>query len=367
MSKFNDKEYYQLFDSYDPAKRPTINNRVKRKKKRRINYFRLFLIFLVLLCIVFSMIMVLSKCKKTTSSDEGYQTILQSGVTDTSSEEVKERYYWAQSTNLTQNIKDIHSEYAVLIDVTNKKVLAQKQMNQKMYPASMTKVFTTFVALEMIEDVNSKCTITAEMIDPYYKEGATLAGFTYDEQVPIIDIVYASLLKSGADAASALAIYTCGSEEAFMDKVNERIKELGLTSTHFTNPVGMHDENHYTTAYEMACMMEIALSNPVIEKALKLEENYVSSPTPEHPEPLQFKSTFIARVYKDMVDGMIIEGGKTGYTSVSKHSAVSFATTDDGRTLVLVTAKSTGNKYYPVYDCKDIYANYAGVSKPESQ
>ncbi len=121
----------------------------------------------------------------------------------------------------------------------------------------MTKILTVLVAAEHITDLNDTFTITREITDYAYQHKCSTAGFLDEETVTVRDLLYGTVLPSGGDAAAALAIYTAGSQEAFIDLMNNKLSELGLAKTaHFTNCVGLYDENHYCTVYDMAMILK---------------------------------------------------------------------------------------------------------------
>ena len=179
-------------------------------------------------------------------------------------EEAEPKVYEAHSTSdtLTLGEDDIVSEYAILIDVDSGEILAERNAHVRMNPASMTKILTALVAAEQAEDLDDKLTVTREITDYGYINDCSSAGFVIDERVSVRDLLYGTILPSGADAAVGLAVYVSGSQEAFVELMNERLKELGLSKTaHFTNCVGVFDENHYCTAYDIAMILEAAIDN----------------------------------------------------------------------------------------------------------
>ena len=161
-------------------------------------------------------------------------------------------------TDATQTLDlELYSEHAILIDLETNTVIAEKDPDAKIYPASMTKVMTALVACEQITDWDATFTMTQAIIDPLFLSDATMAGF-----------VNGALLPSGAEATEALAQTIAGSTEGFVALMNEKAAELGLTNTHFVNDSGLHDENHYTTVREMAVILEAAMANERCRAAL---------------------------------------------------------------------------------------------------
>lgn len=251
--------------------------------------------------------------------------------------------------------KTIASKYCVLIDRETNKVIAQRNAEEKMYPASMTKVMTLIVAVENMTSLDDTFTMTADILSPLYDADASLAGFEENEVITIKDMLYGAVLPSGADATIGLAEKIAGSEENFVKLMNEKAEQLGLHNTHFTNTSGLHNDNHYTTALDMAVIMNYALENDLCREILSTYQ-YTTSKTKQHPKGILLESTLFGRMYGDEVEGVLIKGGKTGFTSEAQHTMVSYAE-KDGKEYILVTAHED-DKWGSVYDAFDIYEKY---------
>jgi D-alanyl-D-alanine carboxypeptidase (penicillin-binding protein 5/6) len=249
--------------------------------------------------------------------------------------------------------QNITSEYAILLDVNNNEILAERNADTRFYPASMTKIMTLLVAAEQIKDMNDTFTMTYDIIAPLIEADASRAGFEEGEEVTITDLLYGIALPSGADATTAIAIYLCGSEEAFVTLMNDKVEELGLKNTHFCNASGLHDENHYTTATDMALLMSYVMENPICKEILGTYQ-YTTSQTEQHPEGILLTSTMYSRMYGDEVEGMTITGGKTGYTDEAGHCLVSYAEDEKGNSYVTVVAKDT-TYWRAIFDTFAIY------------
>lgn len=250
---------------------------------------------------------------------------------------------------------DIESKYAILVCTDDESVISSKNSSVRMYPASMTKIMTLIVAVENIENFYDEYTMSYEVINPLVEQQATRTGLESGETVTILDLLYGIILPSGADACVSVALYVSGSEEAFVTLMNEKAEELGLDGTHFTNTSGLHDAEHYTTAYDMAVIMDCAMNNELCRKILSAEE-YTTTSTVQHPEGLLLKSTMFERVSKDGIDGVDIVGGKTGYTVQSGHCLASLAV-KNGKTYIAVIGGGT-SRYTPVYDTLKFFEEY---------
>ena len=192
--------------------------------------------------------------------------------------------YPTPADNLTElTASNISSEHAVLLDVENNTVLAQRDPDARIYPASMTKIMTLLVAAEHIENMDDTFTMTYEIIAPLIEAEASRAGFEEGETVSLKDLMYGIALPSGADATTAIAIYLCGSEDEFVKLMNEKVEELGLKNTHFTNASGLYDPNHYSTATDIAMLMSAVMKNDTCREILGTYQ-YTTTATEQHPE-----------------------------------------------------------------------------------
>ena len=149
---------------------------------------------------------------------------------------------------------EISADAAILIDSSSEKVLYSKNENQKMYPASTTKILTAILTIENC-NLNDVVTVPYEAISSI-TSGYSVAALQTGEQLTVEQLLQVMLVHSANDAANVLAFHVSGSIENFANLMNNKVSELGLTNTHFTNPSGMHDENHYTTAHDLAIIMK---------------------------------------------------------------------------------------------------------------
>lgn len=234
------------------------------------------------------------------------------------------------------DITGINSSYAVLIQAGSGRVVGDINGETPMYPASMTKIMTTIVAIENLSDLNQEITVTNDMIANLYAQDATQAGFQPGETVQAIDLLYGVMLPSGADCCIALADTIAGSEEGFVELMNQKAEKLGLENTHFCNTTGLHADDHYSTAKDIAELLRYALKNSTFREII--ESPYHSTPgTNVHPDGITFYST----MFKNLSDTTVIDGkimgGKTGFTSEAGCCLASFAEIDDIE-YILVTA-----------------------------
>ena len=173
----------------------------------------------------------------------------------------------------TENVPDdIDSAYAVIMDLKTGKIIAGREYDTIMNPASMTKILTLLVAVENI-NLSRLDTDTYEIhqgiTDYVFTNQMSQVGFQIGDTPTIRSLLYGTILPSGADAALALAEYTAGSEEMFVKMMNKKLEELGISDTaHFTNVVGAYDEDHYCTALDMATILRAAIDNELCREVL---------------------------------------------------------------------------------------------------
>ncbi|MCR5418066.1 MAG: serine hydrolase [Lachnospiraceae bacterium] len=237
----------------------------------------------------------------------------------------------------------VRSKYGVLMDAQTGDILAMRNATERISPASMTKVLTILVAAENLPDpdLDRKVVITIQDTDYSYSNDCSAVGFSVDEIVTVRDLFYGTILPSGGDAAHALAVYIAGSMEEFADLMNEKLAQMGLAgSAHFTNSVGLYDEDHYCTIYDMALIMDAAMRNDFCKEVLSAH-TYTTSKTMQHPEGITISNWFLRRI-EDKDSGGLVVGAKTGYVVQSRNCAVSYATNATGHPFILATATAPG-------------------------
>lgn len=245
---------------------------------------------------------------------------------------------------------DLIGQGAVLIDFDSGAVLYEKNMHEKLYPASTTKIMTAILAIEHgmeYEKMDTMVTIDPDVIA--LTKGSHIA-LDYDEQMSYEDLLNATMIASANDAALALAKNVSGSIEAFIELMNEKAKELGALNTNFVNPNGLHDDNHYTTAHDMSLIARYAMSNEVFrEFASKSSHTIETTNKKDEPRYLYSTNEFFYGNKNINLDGQTVpiryEGvvcGKTGYTSNAGNCLVTLAEKNGSR-LLTVVLKSNGN------------------------
>lgn len=236
---------------------------------------------------------------------------------------------------------EVNANFAILVDADAGLVVAEKNGNAKMYPASMTKVMTLLVACEHIPNLSEKLEITQDIVDYVKKEGASNCGFKAGEQVTMLDLLYGLILPSGADAALALVRRIAGSEEQFVALMNQKAQQLGISATtHFTNCTGLYNDNHYSTAEDMAIIMRAAAQNSVAATILTTR-SYTTQANNKRTTGLSFSNLFLKRIDTQTTGGQV-NFAKTGYVAKAGNCAVSYFTAASGRHYICVTGKTSG-------------------------
>jgi len=243
---------------------------------------------------------------------------------------------------------EVVSKNGVFIDVEANRIMGQRDAKARISPASMTKILTILVAAEHITDAEDKFEITREITDYSYTNKCSSMGFEIGEKVTVRDLFYGTVLPSGADAALGLAVYVAGSQEDFVALMNQKLEELGLSdSSHFTNCVGLYDENHYSTVYDMAVILKAACDNRFCREVLSAH-TYTSSVTEQHPEGITKSNWFLRKIEDKDTRGEVL-CAKTGYVIQSENCAASLSVGKDGKEYICVTAHSSGT-WQCIYD-----------------
>ena len=229
----------------------------------------------------------------------------------------------------------IQAETAILMDVDTGQILWEKGMHQKMYPASLTKIMTALLALEE-SDPQEVVTMSRQAVALPY--GYSHISLTDGEQITMLQALYATLLPSANDAANGIAEHVSGSIEAFAEKMNLRAAELGAMNTHFVNPSGMPDDDHYTTAYDLALITMEALKQPLFTQIWGTVQ-YTMDPTNKQDDERYLWNQTRLLIKNNRYYYQYCTGGKLGYTQESKHTFIAVAE-KDGRRLLCVLMKN---------------------------
>lgn len=227
-------------------------------------------------------------------------------------------------------------DYAdLLINDSTNEVMESYHCFDKIYPASITKVMT---ALLTLEHGNLDDEITLKHDINLTENGAVISTLTKGDTVTVGQIFHTMLIKSANDCAVMLAEYVAGSESKFIDMMNAKAKELGATHTHFVNPNGLHDNNHYTTAYDLYLIFKEAVKYDAFVDTVSSKDYTMTYTTPKKTqinEYMQSTNYYLLNEYP-VPEGVVMYGGKTGTTSMAKSC------------LILMTKNKKGERFFSV-------------------
>lgn len=220
---------------------------------------------------------------------------------------------------------DINASAALLIDNRTNKILYSKNENEKLFPASTTKIITAILVIENYS-LDEKVTASYDAI-MNIPQGYATANIQVGEELTIKQLLDMLLVHSANDAANVLAEYAGGSISSFVAMMNTKINELGLTSTHFTNPYGLQDDNHFSTAHDLAVMMQYCLKNNTF-KQLSGQASCAITAT-NKSAPRKYASTNELLIAGNINYSPYVISGKTGFTSKAGGCLVSMAYHND--------------------------------------
>ncbi|MBR2122965.1 MAG: D-alanyl-D-alanine carboxypeptidase [Lachnospiraceae bacterium] len=267
-------------------------------------------------------------------------------------------HYYVSGNTQYLGLDEVQSSYAVLIDADTGEVLYQRDAEAVVSPASMTKILTLLVACEHITDLDDTFVMTEEITNYSYSHGCSNVGFMPGEVITVRDMLYGTILESGADAALGLANYISGSQEAFVELMNEKLAQFGLSGTaHFTNCVGIFDDDHHCTMCDMAVILAQAIKDPLCCEVLN-RRTYTTSQTPDHPEGIEISNWFLRRIEDKDCHGEVMYA-KTGFVNESGCCAASYQVSNSGRHYLCVTGNAW-SAWRCIYDHVAIYAAYTG-------
>ena len=228
------------------------------------------------------------------------------------------------------------SQYVYILDCDSGQVLGDKNGEVKMHPASMTKIMTGILAIENLPSLDQTVTITTDMTKGLREQNAVVSGLQVGDSPTVRDLLYALALPSAADAANALALTVSGSMDSFVTLMNQKAAILGLAHTHFANPIGLDDDDLYSTAKDIAVLLQYSIQNTTFAEVFSTRQ-YTTSPVTSAPNGIQLRSgqgTAIANG-NYQVDEMI--GSKSGFTDDAQLCLASWNLVNDMH-IIIVTA-----------------------------
>lgn len=231
----------------------------------------------------------------------------------------------ATNTDLWPNGPDVSSESAVLMDINTGTILYEKNMNEQLYPASTTKILTTLLALENCS-LDEVVTFSHNAVYSIERDSSHI-GIVEGEQLTMEQCLYGIMLESANEVSNAVGEHVAGSVEAFANMMNQKAKELGCDNTNFVNCNGLPNENHVTSAHDLALIGRAAMHNEMF-RTITATTSYTIPPT-----NLQVEPRYLSNHHKMLPNRKYYYpdciGGKTGYTDVARQTLVTFAKRGD--------------------------------------
>ena len=241
----------------------------------------------------------------------------------------------------------INSKVVEIYDLTDEKVIYEVDSNKISSIASLTKIVTTITAIENIPNLNEEVTVTRDILNTVYWD-ASKAGLKVGDRLTYLDLLYASMLPSGADATNTIAITSSGSIDNFVIKMNELVTKLGLKNTHFVNVTGLDSEGHYSTGSDIRVILSYALKNELFRKIYTTREYTLSN-------GLVVYSTIITYNKSGSIDTSKILGSKTGYTGEALYCLSSLSNINNHEFIIIVlNGEHINNIYYNIYDTTNL-------------
>lgn len=254
-----------------------------------------------------------------------------------------------QVIDTDERIFDITSDNVILYNLDDKSIIYEENSDEKVQIASLTKIMTTLVAIENIDNLEEKVTITSDVfrgISEYSQ-----AGLSVGDEVTYKDLLYGVMLPSGADSVNAIVMNGFDSNDAFVKLMNDKAEEIGLDDTKFDNAIGMDSDDNYSTASDVAKLLMYALDNETFNTIFKTKTYTIPSIN------LELNSTLVS--YGGSLDTSNILGAKSGFTDGARLCLASIANYNDINYLEVVLGADTASRANAVRDSLEIYSYYA--------
>ena len=244
----------------------------------------------------------------------------------------------------------MYSRHALLVNVDTGAILFDHRGRERAYPASVTKIMTVLVGLEYA--TSDEVVIHADF-NALFEAESMMVGFVYGETRTLSEVLHAALLSSGGEATTALAYHIAGSYQGFVDLMNATARRLGMNDTHFTNATGLHDNNHYTTAYDTALLLSYALTHTHFREIFTTPTySFINS----EGEERWMQSTMFRNMETPTFANGEILGGKTGFTTPAGFCLASLAT--DGLNEFMLITFAAPTDQTPAAHVRDAFAIY---------
>lgn len=230
-----------------------------------------------------------------------------------------------------QVTEEVYADAYMLINLDDDSypVIAEKNSKKKKFPASLTKIVTAMVAINNTDDIKAKTTVSKNAIESLFGTGAQVAGLHIGDTISVEELLYLTMVHSACDACQVLAECVAGSIPKFVEMMNEYVESLGCKDTHFTNDTGLHDENHYTTARDMATITLDAMKSDLFNTVSSTQQYVYNDYTYVH-------TNFMLDKYHVSYYYEYAEGIKTGSTEQAGYCVITKASKDGYNYLAIV-------------------------------
>ncbi len=372
---FNQKQYGEYFEKLNsrlestPETPKAVSSYVKKPTPRRKGIYGVFRlnkrIILGLAAVILALVLILicSKgCENKPSKAVTEPAAEQQSVSETAetaeSQDISALIVYEEDENTKKIPSSNDAKTGIVVRLSDRKIVAQRNSKKRIYPASTLKVMTLLTAADYIEDYSATFTMTLEITDPLFEQDASVAGFLNGEEVTMLDLFYGTVLPSGADAAIGLATKIAGSEEEFVKLMNQKAEQLGLTGSHFTNATGLYDPDNYSTAYDIAIILNHAYNNEICREVLSTYQ-HTTEKTPQNPDGITLSSTLFSYMYGTEPETATILGGKTGYVDEAGYCLASFGEGNDSKEAYIVVTMGNSGKWPAFYGQIALYKKFA--------
>ncbi len=255
----------------------------------------------------------------------------------------------------------VASTHALLLDTAGHVLWQKGSADEPVYPASITKIMTALVALEHLPDLEQEVTMPLEIYQPLFDQNASMAGFWAGESPTVRDLLYGTMLPSGAEASTALALAAAGDEATFVQWMNDKAAALGMCSTHFANVWGIHQEGHVSTLRDLSVLLNAALQNETL-RAVMSTSSYTTAPLSAHPNGVGMQHSALSRLETPPA-GFSLLGGKTGFTDEAGMCLASFAQKANQEFRLITTGAMTTDTSVPLH-VLDAITIYSAIEMP---
>lgn len=307
-----------------------------------------------LCCVMSSVLFLCAGCGNTTDTKTAlsgaydlYKTTAAVGIS--AKEDAEENAYFSENLCVTEDIAlgtdttdSQVAEGAGTFNLATNTVVYAKNVYEKLYPASTTKILTAYLALKYGEDLDAYVTISEYAADQ--ASDSSVCGLKAGDVVRFRDLIYGMMLQSGNDAAIAIAEHVSGSVEAFAELMNQEAKLLGATQSHFVNPNGLPDSEHYTSVYDLYLIFQAALSEEQFVNIIKTQTYDVvyTNANGESVEKTWKNTNQYLTGQTEAPEGFTVIGGKTGTTGEAGYCLVLYSTNPSGEPIISIVLKADG-------------------------